>query len=170
MSTASGESAISSTTAERATTIGDSLVKYVLFPFAMVGAPLFIGSMLSYQVIVAFLDGAGSGMRSSAAALLPFMAVVYLITFRSGTLQNTMGEKVKPGVAFTLMFLIGLATMQILSLGTGQPIVELFLAACLSALLGASVEMHRDEWGPYYFGCILGLLSYVVFLGLPQIG
>jgi hypothetical protein len=146
---------------------GESLVRSVLYPFASFAAPAFILLLIVLFISRAFSDDLSHGLRSFSAALLPLMAVTYLTMSRKTELSR-QASKAPSWFTFAVMFAVGVALMPILSVSSSLPFAELVLSGCFSVLVAGSVLIgDRDKAMSYYFGLILGVLSFVVLAGFP---
>jgi hypothetical protein len=147
---------------------GVRLIDLALYPFALVATPGFLLFLMIFFVGRAFANSSGSGVRSFSAVLLPLMVLALLVAFKREKLKRA--ERVGNLWIFVGTLLIGLGVMELLSLApTGVPISELVLSGSFSVLLFSSVSLSRDRAMFYYFGTILGFLSYVVLLGFPTL-
>lgn len=148
---------------------GSQLIQHVLYPFALVGAPVFLAGFLVYLVAQSFADSADDGIRSFASVLLPLMGVTFLLTFRRDE-ASEQAEKVPLWLAFVATFVIGMIAVQLLSVSTTAPIAELILSASFSILVFSYVSLERQKMFAYYFGMVIGFLTFVVLFGFPAVG
>jgi hypothetical protein len=146
---------------------GVRLVDFALYPFALVATPAFLLFLMIFFIARAFADSSGSGVRSFSAVLL-LMVLALLVAFKRENLKRA--ERVGNLWVFIGTLAIGLGVMELLRLTpTGVPASELVLSGSFSVLLFSSVSLSRDRAMFYYFGTILGFLSYVVLFGFPAL-
>lgn len=83
-----------------------------------------------------------------------------------------MNRESQDVLVFAFTLLIGLVVMQLLTIApTGVPLAELVVSGSFSVLLFslAAFPEDKDKAMFYYFGMMLGFLSYVVILGFPAL-
>lgn len=147
---------------------GARLIDLALYPFALVATPAFLLFLMVFFVARAFAHSSGNGVRSFSAVLLPLMVLALLVAFKRENLKRA--ERVGNIWVFVGTLVIGLGVMELLRLTpTGVPASELILSGSFSVLLFSSVSLSRDKAMFYYFGTILGFLSYVVLFGFPAL-
>jgi hypothetical protein len=146
---------------------GVRLVERGLYPFALVAAPAFLLALIVFFVARAFSEGLQPGVRSFAAVLLPLMIMTFIAKYR----PESAGKLARiPGfVAFTVMFVVAGATMQLLTFSTKVPVAELVLSAAFSIIVLGYVQLKRARVITYCIGTVLGALCYVVLLGFPRL-
>lgn len=147
---------------------GSRLIQNVLYPLALVGAPVFLAGFLVYLVVQAFGDSIDDGIRSFASVLLPLMGVTFLLTFRREE-ASEQAERVPLWLAFVATFVIGMIAVQLLSISTTAPIAEIVLSASFSILVFSYMSLERQKMFAYYFGMVIGFLSFIVIFGFPAI-
>lgn len=67
---------------------GARAVDHILYPIALFATPAFLAVLTVYFVVHAFTRGAGSGVRSFAAVLLPLMVLALLVAFKRNSLRR----------------------------------------------------------------------------------
>jgi hypothetical protein len=146
---------------------GVRLIEHGLYPFALAAAPAFLLALIIYFVARAFTGGLQPGIRSFAAVLLPLMIMTFIAKYR----PDSAGKLARiPGfVAFTIMFVVAGAMMQLLTFSTKVPLPELVLSAAFSIIVLGYFQLNRSRVITYCIGTVLGALSYVVLLGFPSL-
>jgi hypothetical protein len=145
---------------------GARAVDHVLYPIALFAAPAFLVVLTVYFVAQAFSRSAGDGVRSFAAVLMPLMVLALLVAFKRSSLRRAAAV---PNLwVFVATLGIGLAVMTLLKFTpTSVPVPELVISASFSILIFSRVALGRDKMMFYYFGMVLGFLTYVIVLGFP---
>lgn len=146
---------------------GSQLITHFLYPFAMVSAPAGLFALMVLLVQDAFFADLSTGIRSFAAVLLPLMTVTYLYTFKRRLLETA--ERVPTVIAVGLTFVVGFFAMALLARGGSIPLRELVLSGTFSVLLFSRYTLADQKVMSFYFGVILGVLSFVIVMGFPDI-
>jgi hypothetical protein len=149
---------------------GTIVITRGIYPIAFVATPGFLLVLMVFFVSRAFSHSLGAGVRSFSSVLLPLMVLGLMRTFQKERLRRA--ERFNNTLVLGLTLLIGVAVMQLLTIApTGIPLAELVLAGSFSVLLfsHAALPENKDKAMFYYFGMILGFLSYVVILGFPSL-
>ena len=147
---------------------GTVVITRGIYPIAFVATPGFLLVLMIYFISRAFSQSLGAGVRSFAAVLLPLMVLGLLKTFQKERIRRA--ESFSNTLVFALTLLVGILVMELLTIApTGVPLAELVLSGSFSVLLfsHAALPENREKAIFYYFGMILGFLSYVVVLGFP---
>ena len=147
---------------------GTKAITRGIYPIAFVATPGFLLVLMVYFISRAFSDSLGAGVRSFSAVLLPLMVLGLLRTFQKERLQRA--ERFSNTVVLALTMLVGILVMELLTIApTRVPLAELVLSGSFSVLLfsHAALPENKEKAMFYYFGMILGFLSYVVVLGFP---
>jgi hypothetical protein len=143
------------------------IVEFLLYS-ALVLAPGFLGGLAFFFVARAFFDGAATGMRSFAAAVLPLMVLTFMVAPKIGRDQRTVRVPNLPMWAeIAGMASVGIASMLLLELSTTIPVVELVLSAGFAFILYLWLG-GKDRAAPYCLGLVVGALGYVIVLGVPH--
>ncbi|MFF1614847.1 hypothetical protein ACFVYA_44420 [Amycolatopsis sp. NPDC058278] len=151
---------------------------------ALIIAPVFLGGLAFFFVARAFMSGFTVGLRSFAAVVLPLMVLTFVVApklgqrRRSGTEPESPPNRIFELPAWLVGMPLWLATigmtaagaimMQLLTISTSIPIVELVLAAGFSFILYLWSD-DRDRAAPYCLGLVIGALGYVIILGVPHV-
>lgn len=143
---------------------GTSLVERLLIPFSLFAAPGMLLGLIIFFLVQAFSTGVGPGFRSFAAVLLPLMALTLLVV----TKATPSMDRIPGWIAFAGMVIVAAAAMQLLTLSTSIPIVQLVLSAAFSLIVFVR-RADSERLAPYCLGIVLGALGYVVILGVPGI-
>ncbi|ADJ49086.1 hypothetical protein AMES_7261 [Amycolatopsis mediterranei S699] len=140
---------------------------------ALVVAPLLLGGLAVFFVIRAFTSGFPAGLRSFAAVILPLMVLTFVVAPKIG--KEHAAEAVRGRIpehplwlATATMTAVGAVMMQLLTISTSIPIVELILSAGFSFILYLWAD-DRDRAAPYCLGLVIGALGYVIILGVPHV-
>jgi hypothetical protein len=145
---------------------GAHLVRNLLYPFAIFAAPAFLLVLMLYFVITAFIDGGlAQGIQSAAAVLLPLMVVTFLISYRRDAVQAA-GEGTAAPLAFLGAFVAGGVVMLTMEWQSSIPVGELVASSAFSVLVGSYVVLERERYISYYFGFVLGILTFVTVMGI----
>jgi hypothetical protein len=149
---------------------GTIAITRVIYPIAFVATPGFLLVLMVFFISRAFSNSLGAGVRSFSAVLLPLMVLGLMRTFQRDRLRRA--ERFNNTLVFSLTLLVGILVMELLTIApTGVPLAELVLSGSFSVLLfsHAALPQNKDKAMFYYFGMILGFLSYVVVLGFPSL-
>ena len=149
---------------------GTFAITRIIYPIAFVATPGFLLVLMVFFISRAFSSSLAAGVRSFSAVLLPLMVLGLLRTFQRDRLRRA--ERFNNTLVFSLTLLVGILVMELLTIApTGVPLAELVLSGSFSVLLfsHAALPQNKDKAMFYYFGMILGFLSYVVVLGFPSL-
>lgn len=142
---------------------------------ALIVAPLFLGGLAFFFVVRAFAGGFTVGLRSFAAVVLPLMVLTFVVAPKLSRGRRSEIPAVPgwiPGFPLWLatigMAAVGAVMMQLLTISTSIPIVELVLSAGFSFILYLWAD-DRDRAAPYCLGLVIGALGYVIILGVPHV-
>ncbi|HEX2713337.1 MAG TPA: DUF1330 domain-containing protein [Candidatus Acidoferrales bacterium] len=145
---------------------GYRLLQKILHPFAVFATPLFILGLMVYFLVLAFGEGIYPGVRSFAGALLPLIVVTFMSIFQKTQLER-LGDTRVLRWGFFASVLIGFGMMALIRSFGREPIAEVVLSAIFSVLVFCYASIRGTKVFAYYYGIILGFLTYIVVLGFP---
>jgi hypothetical protein len=143
---------------------------------ALIIAPLFLGGLAFFFVVRAFVNGFTVGLRSFAAVMLPLMVLTFVVAPKLTSRKRNESFEKQPDrripdpplwLATVGMAVVGGVMMQLLTISTSIPIVELVLSSGFSFILYLWAD-DRDRAAPYCLGLVIGALGYVIILGVPH--
>lgn len=144
------------------------LLHKVLHPFAIFATPLFILGLIVYFLVSAFGEGIYPGVRSFAGVLLPLIVVTFLFVFQRPQLEK-LGEPRMLKWGFVASLLTGFGAMALVRFVGRVPITEVVLSGIFSALVFCYAGIRENKVFAYYYGMMLGFLTYIVVLGFPAL-
>ncbi|RLP93315.1 hypothetical protein EAD89_06690 [Micromonospora sp. BL4] len=148
---------------------GSRFIEGALYPFAQVAAPGLLLILMIWFVTRGFAEGVGDGVRSFAGVLLPLMALTFLVKTTQGSERDPKSGimAIPSWASFLAMLIIAGVTLQLLSVSTTIPIVELVVSAAFSII--TFMRTSRTHYVSYCLGTVLGALGYLVLFGVPSL-
>ncbi|NEP17754.1 MAG: hypothetical protein F6J97_12760 [Leptolyngbya sp. SIO4C1] len=142
------------------------ILKVVANTLAIATALTILISFTIYFIIGAFAISLGNGLRSIAAAILPFAVVFYISFF-------TTLFRIKSRIPlFNLYFVFSIWAIILLGMasnlyGFALPIGELLFSATMAATIWRYGRHSFWTFASCCYGIVTGALIYVIFWGLP---
>lgn len=135
------------------------------------GTPTVLAVIAFFLVSTAFGRGFAIGVRSLSAALLPIVVASFLFVFKKDLLQALgsvpMWLGVFLGAGMGIVVMIGVRQF---GHGLPIPLAELLVSACFSVLVFSAASTEDERSLSLFYGTLLGMLLYVVLLGVPIAG
>jgi len=144
------------------------LLHKILHPFAVSATPLFILALIVYFLFLAFREGIYPGVRSFASVLLPLIVAAYMFIFQKQQVEK-LGEPDIQKWGFYASVVTGFGTMALIRFFGRVPVTQVVLSGIFSALVFCYAGTRESKVFTYYYGMILGFLTYIVLLGFPAL-
>jgi hypothetical protein len=143
------------------------IIQWVIHPLILIGVPLVSLGIMVIIVAHAFDEPGDIGPRSLAAALLPFVALMFVFVFQASLFSDLASHGGMLGFVVSLVLGLVVPFLARLDEDLATPLSAFCFAAVFSVLVFSYAAVRDARVFVFYYGFTLGALTHVAVFGLP---